>query len=74
MNDQPRLLARVHPEIARTEQDMACHIFPLPTDGTMPATLHAFCGFDIVPGQAQHLEAPDGMPCLSCLMASMLTT
>ncbi len=70
---QPQLLARVHPEIARTEQDMTCHVFPLPEDGTSPTTLRAHCGFEIVPGQAQRLEGPDGMPCTACLMTSMLS-
>lgn len=72
-DERPQLLARVHPESARTEQDMTCHVFPLPVDGTPPATLRAHCGFEIAPGQAQRLEALDGMPCTVCLMTSMLS-
>lgn len=72
-DEHPQLLARVHPENARTEQDMTCHVFPLPVDGTTPTTLRAHCGFEIAPGQAQRLEKIDGMPCTACLMTSMLS-
>ena len=72
-DERPQLLARVHPENARTEQDMTCHVFPLPVDGTTPTTLRAHCGFEIAPGQAQRLEKIDGMPCTACLMTSMLS-
>lgn len=72
-DERPQLLARVHPENARTERDMTCHVFPLPVDGTTPATLRAHCGFEIAPGQAQRLEKIDGMPCTVCLMTSMLS-
>jgi hypothetical protein len=68
MDAQPHVLARVLPEIARTERDKSCHVFPLPAIGLLPEVLRAYCGFTITPGQAERLEAPTGMPCLSCLL------
>ncbi|GAA2350175.1 hypothetical protein GCM10009854_29930 [Saccharopolyspora halophila] len=75
MGPVPHLIARVRAEFARTEQDKSCHFFPLPrdNDGELPPTLRAYCGFDIVPGQAEAFEGPVGMPCLTCLMAAALS-
>lgn len=71
MNERPHLIARVRPEFARNEQEKSCHFFPVP-DGPLPAILHAYCGFGIVPGQAEALDGPAGMPCMHCLMAAAL--
>ncbi|MGI8310787.1 hypothetical protein [Saccharopolyspora hattusasensis] len=73
MNARPHLIARVRAEFARSEQDKSCHFFPLPDDGELPAMLYAYCGFGIVPGQAEALDRPAGMPCLPCLMAAALS-
>ncbi|QUH01059.1 hypothetical protein HUO13_09695 [Saccharopolyspora erythraea] len=74
MNAQPHLIARVRPELARTERELSCHLFPLPADGTLPASLRAYCGFDIVPGQAEQLDGPAGMPCMPCLLQAALAS
>jgi hypothetical protein len=72
MSAQPHLIARVRAEFARSEQDKSCHFFPLPDDGSLPEMLHAYCGFGIVPGQAEALNGPAGMPCVHCLLAAAL--
>lgn len=77
MSARTHVIARVRPELARTERDHSCHVFPLPEDaagGSPPASLHAYCGYSIAPGQAEVLEAPNGLPCTACLISSMLGT
>ncbi|GAA4613722.1 hypothetical protein [Saccharopolyspora hordei] len=74
MISQPHFIARVRVEHARGERDRSCHFFPLPTGGTTPPVLRAYCGFTIQPGQAESLDAPTGMPCLGCLMAAALSS
>ncbi|MFD0922148.1 hypothetical protein [Saccharopolyspora rosea] len=74
MEPRPHLIARVHPRLARTEQEKSCHFFPLPVDGSRPESLEAYCGFRIVPGQAEALEGPTGMPCMHCLMTAALAS
>ncbi|TDD43750.1 hypothetical protein [Saccharopolyspora elongata] len=73
MNPQPHFMARVRAEFARSEQDKSCHFFPLPADGPLPPMLYAYCGFGILPGEAEALDGPAGMPCLQCLMAAALS-
>ncbi|GAA0532080.1 hypothetical protein [Saccharopolyspora thermophila] len=72
MDAPPHVIARVRGEYARSERDRSCHFFPLPQDSTLPSVLRAYCGFDIMPGQAEALDGPAGMPCLRCLMAAAL--
>jgi hypothetical protein len=72
MHRPPHVLARVLPEHARTEQDRSCHIFPLPEPGEFPELLRAYCGFVITPGQAERLSAPTGMPCMPCMLMTVL--
>ena len=73
MNAQPHLIARVRPDLARTEQELSCHLFPLPPAGQVPESLRAYCGFDITPGRAERLDGPVGMPCMPCLLRAALT-
>lgn len=73
MNARPHLIARVRAEFARNEQDKSCHFFPVPDGDPLPAMLYAYCGFGIVPGQAEALDGPAGMPCLQCLMTAALS-
>jgi hypothetical protein len=68
MDAPPHVIARVLPELARTERDRTCHVFPIPADEPAPATLRAYCGFEIAPGQAERLDSPGGMPCVVCLL------
>ncbi|MCI2420968.1 hypothetical protein MOQ72_26340 [Saccharopolyspora sp. K220] len=72
MTTRPHLIARVRAEFARSEQDKSCHFFPLPEDDSLPPILRAYCGFGIVPGQAEALDGPAGMPCMQCLMTAAL--
>jgi hypothetical protein len=32
--------------------------------------LHAYCGATITPGQAELLDRPKGMPCVTCILLS----
>jgi len=67
------LIARILPQLARTEQERSCHFFPLPEDGSVPSELSAYCGFRITPGQAEALPGPTGMPCVACLLTVAVT-
>ncbi|MBB5152973.1 hypothetical protein [Saccharopolyspora phatthalungensis] len=74
MTDRPHLIARVRAEFARSEQEKSCHFFPLPEENSLlPSRLRAYCGFAIVPGQAETLDGPAGMPCVHCLLVAALT-
>lgn len=72
MSSRPHLIARVHAEHARTEQDRSCHFFPVPIDGEHPAELRAYCGYSITPGVAEALDGPAGIPCMPCLMTAAI--
>lgn len=63
-------MARLRPEFARGERERCCHLFPVPVAGTMPKMLHAYCGQQIAPGQAEMLDGHKGMPCVSCILLS----
>jgi hypothetical protein len=63
-------MARLRPEFARGERERCCHLFPVPTDGARPKMLHAYCGQQIAPGQAELLDRHRGMPCVTCILLS----
>lgn len=63
-------MARLKPEFARGERDRTCHLFPVPTPGSLPASLRAYCGQRIGPGQAELLDSSQGMPCVTCILLS----
>lgn len=76
MSARTHVIARVHRELAQSERDHSCHVFPLPAEadfpGDSPKTLEAYCGYTIAPGEAEVLEVPSGLPCTACLLSSML--
>jgi hypothetical protein len=51
------------------ETDRVVHLLPVPTTGTVPDHLAAFCGQAIWPGQAEHVAVGTGMPCMPCIRA-----
>ncbi|HEY0499494.1 MAG TPA: hypothetical protein VGD48_27360 [Kutzneria sp.] len=63
-------MARLRPEFARGERERCCHLFPVPLPGSVPKMLHAYCGATITPGQAELLDRPKGMPCVTCILLS----
>ena len=63
-------IARLRPEFARGERERCCHLFPVPLPGAVPKMLHAYCGQQIAPGQAELLDGHRGMPCVSCILLS----
>ncbi|MFI9387158.1 hypothetical protein [Kutzneria sp. NPDC052558] len=63
-------VARLRPEFARGERDRCCHLFPAPPAGAVPKILHAYCGQQIAPGQAELMDRPRGMPCVTCMLLS----
>ncbi|MDX8032976.1 hypothetical protein SK803_22385 [Lentzea sp. BCCO 10_0856] len=65
--NQPVLLVRLRPGVVG-ETQRACHLVPTPPNDVMPTSLVAYCGLVIQPGTADLLSAPDGMPCVSCLL------
>lgn len=76
MSARTHVIARVRPELARSERDHSCHVFPLPDGasftGDSPESLEAYCGYEIAPGEAEVLDAPNGLPCTACLLSSMI--
>ncbi|QUQ72568.1 hypothetical protein [Kutzneria sp. CA-103260] len=60
-------IARLRPEFARGERERCCHLFPVPLPGAVPRMLHAYCGQQITPGQAELLDGHRGMPCVTCI-------
>lgn len=63
-------MARLRPEFARGERERCCHLFPVPVPGSTPRMLHAYCGQTITPDQAELLDGPKGMPCVTCILLS----
>ncbi|MFC0548427.1 hypothetical protein [Kutzneria chonburiensis] len=63
-------MARLRPEFARGERERCCHLFPVPLPDSAPRMLHAYCGATITPGQAELLDRPKGMPCVTCILLS----
>jgi len=63
-------IARLRPEFARGERERCCHLFPVPLPGAVPKILHAYCGQQIAPGQAELLDGHRGMPCVTCILLS----
>jgi hypothetical protein len=63
-------MARLRPEFARGERERCCHLFPVPLPGSAPKMLHAYCGATVTPGQAELLDRPKGMPCVTCILLS----
>jgi hypothetical protein len=63
-------MARLRPEFARGERERSCHLFPVPLSGATPKMLHAYCGQQIAPAQAELLDRPAGMPCVTCILLS----
>jgi len=63
-------IARLRPEFARGERERCCHLFPVPPPGAVPKILHAYCGQQIAPGQAELLDGHRGMPCVTCILLS----
>jgi hypothetical protein len=53
------------------ESRRVCHVVPIPEGDTTPSYLTALCGVRIYPGQGEVLGAFTGMPCDSCVVASM---
>ncbi|MEU4741575.1 hypothetical protein AB0G02_14085 [Actinosynnema sp. NPDC023658] len=66
-SEDPVLLVRKRGGFAG-ERERSCHLVPLP-DGTSTALL-TLCGERIDLGTAELLPAPEGMPCVACLLAS----
>ena len=63
-------MARLRPEFARGERDRCAHLFPVPVGDRVPTMLHAYCGQQIAPGQAELLDRGQGMPCVTCILLS----
>lgn len=79
MSARTHVIARARPELARTERDHSCHVFPLPEgalpgEESPPGLLQAYCGYSISPGRAEMLDTPNGLPCTTCLLSSMIQT
>ncbi|MEV7043937.1 hypothetical protein [Amycolatopsis sp. NPDC051061] len=51
------------------ETDRVVHLIPVPATETMPEHLTALCDLEIRPGDAEHVDAGTGMPCIPCLNA-----
>lgn len=43
------------------------HVFEMPTGDVVPERLTALCGSAFGPGELEHLDRIQGMPCVSCL-------
>lgn len=52
------------------ERERTCHLVPYVESIEAPAALTAYCGLQIMPGAAELLDKPSGMPCESCLARS----
>ncbi|MFF4597240.1 hypothetical protein [Amycolatopsis sp. NPDC001319] len=49
------------------ESRRVVHVFPLPTQGSPPERLTAYCEATFGAGELELLERPVGMPCVTCL-------
>jgi len=61
-------MARLKPEFARGKRERTCHLFPLPSPGTIPTSLRAYCGRRIAPGQAELIDDARSAPCVTCML------
>ncbi|MGH3936855.1 MAG: hypothetical protein ACRDS1_18040 [Pseudonocardiaceae bacterium] len=52
------------------ETDRVVHLFPLPTEWTIPDELPAFRGLVIRPRWAELVTVGAGMPCVACVLAA----